>query len=219
MPKHALFNGHMGAIVSELRERFQEWADSLHFSAIHKRALIVIFLLVCVGSVAIVARGHSAPILEIAPIVIDPPKITVDVAGGVKLPGVYRLPANSRVIDAIHAAGGANPGTDTSDINLARILKDGEQIYVDPFLLPKSVAQGSGPGRPIRVVKKKSGPININRATAGELDLLPGIGPVLASRILEYRKANGPFTIVEDLLKVSGIGSAKFAQFKSKVRV
>lgn len=206
----------MNDFFTDYRERFQDWVDSLHFSAIHKRALIAVFVLVCVASVAVVARGHSAPVIESAPIVVAPPKVTVDVAGGVKSPGVYELPANSRVMDAINAAGGASSGADTGDINLARIVKDGEQIYVDLASVSNSFVQGSGTAR---VVKKKSGPININRATAGELDSLPGIGPVLASRIIDYRKANGPFATVDDLQKVSGIGSAKFAQFKSKVRV
>jgi len=205
----------MGDFFNDYRGRFQDWIENLQFTAIHKRALAGVFVIVCVISVGVVARGHSEPIAEPAPIVIAPPKVTVDVAGGVKSPGVYELPANSRVMDAITAAGGARPGTDTSDINLARIIKDGEQIYVDLVTTTGSNVTGSS----ARVVKKKSGPININRATAGELDALPGIGPVLASRIIDYRKANGPFTSVDDLLKVSGIGSAKFATFKSKVRV
>ncbi len=205
----------MGDFVNDLRERLQDWLDDLQFSAIHKRALLTVFAIVCVISVAVVARGHSQPVLEVAPIVIAPPKVMVDVAGGVKTPGVYELPANSRVMDAITAAGGTKPGTDTSDINLARIVKDGEQIYVESPDVPVANSQFA----PTHKLKKKSGPININRATAGELDALPGIGPVLASRIIEYRKANGPFLSVDDLQKVSGIGSAKFAQFKSKVRV
>lgn len=205
----------MNDFLSDYRGRFQDWVADLHFSTLHRRALIVVFALVCVVSVGVVARGHSEPVIEAAPIVIEPPKVMVDVAGGVKSPGVYSLPANSRVMDAITAAGGAGPGTDTSDINLARIIKDGEQIYVESSIATTTNSQGA----PVRVVKKKTGPININRATAGELDSLPGIGPVLASRIIDYRKANGPFTTVEDLQKVSGIGSAKFAQFKSKVRV
>lgn len=206
----------MGDFLSDLGERLQDWVDDLHFTTIHKRALIGVFAVVCVISIAVVARGHSQPVVEAPPIVIAPPKVMVDVAGGVKSPGVYELPANSRVMDAITAAGGARPGTDTSDINLARIVKDGEQVYVDLVTVSTFNLKGSAP---TRVVKRKSGPININRATAGELDGLPGIGPVLASRIIDYRKANGPFSSVDDLQKVSGIGSAKFAQFKSKVRV
>ena len=202
-------------MISEMRERLQEWVEDLHFSTVHKRALIGAFVVVCVVSVAVVARGHSQPIVESAPIVVAPPKVMVDVAGGVKSPGLYQLPANSRVMDAITAAGGTRPGTDTSDINLARIIKDGEQIYVDPAINTNSNLNGGS----TRIVKRKSGPININRATAGDLDALPGIGPVIASRIIAYRKTNGPFASVDDLQKVSGIGVAKFAQFKSKVRV
>lgn len=205
----------MGGFLDDLRERLQDWVDDLQFSAIHKRALLAVFALVCVVSVAVVARGHSEPVVEAIPIVIAPPKVMVDVAGGVKTPGVYELPANSRVMDAIAAAGGAKPHTDTSDINLARIVKDGEQIYVES----PDVSVANSKSLPVHKVKKRSGPININRATAGELDSLPGIGPVLASRIIDYRKTNGPFLSVDDLQKVSGIGSAKFAQFKSRVRV
>ena len=205
----------MGDFFNDYRERFQDWVADLQFTAIHKRALIVLFILVSVVSVVVVARGHSQPVIETAPIVIAPPKLMVDVAGAVKSPGVYELPANSRVIDAIAAAGGAAAHADTSDINLARIIKDGEQIYVDLVAVTNSNSIGAS----THVVKKKSGPININRATAGELDALPGIGPVLASRIIDYRKANGPFASVDDLQKVSGIGVSKFAQFKSKVRV
>lgn len=206
----------MDDFLNDYRERFQDWVDSLHFSPIHRRALVAVFVLVCVASAVIIARGHSQPVVETAPIVIAPPKVMVDVAGAVKSPGVYELPVNSRVIDAIAAAGGAVAHADTSDINLARIIKDGEQVYVDLLAVSSPSVQG-GPVQ--RTVKKKSGPININRATAGELDGLPGIGPVLASRIIDYRKSNGPFVSVDDLQKVSGIGSAKFAQFKSKVRV
>ena len=205
----------MGDFLDDLRDRLQDWVECLQFSAIHRRALLVAFAIVCIASVAVVARGHSEPLVEPVPIVIALPKVTVDVAGGVKTPGVYELPANSRVMDAITAAGGAKSGTDTSDINLARIVKDGEQIYVEPDLVADTHFRSS----PTKAVNKKSGPINLNRATASELDSLPGIGPVLASRIIEYRKSNGPFLSVDDLLKVSGIGGAKFAQFKSKVRV
>ena len=205
----------MGDFVSDLSDRFRGWVADLHFSSVHKRSLVVISLLVVLVSIGVVYRGHSEPIVETAPIVVAPPKVIVDVAGGVKSPGVYSLPANSRVMDAITAAGGARPGTDVSDINLARIVKDGEQIYVEPAVVQSSVSRGA----PIHVVKKKTGPINVNRATAKELDALPGIGPVLASRIVNYRKVNGLFSTVDDLQKVSGIGSAKFAELKSKVRV
>jgi competence protein ComEA len=145
------------------------------------------------------------------PITISEPEIFVDVTGAVNRPGVYSLTGRSRVIDAIKAAGDSAPGADLSTINLARVLNDGEQIYVD-----STVVTSSGQ----RVSKKiASGPININRATLRQLDGLDGIGPVIAGRIIDYRKKNGSFLTIEDLQKVSGIGVAKFAQIKSKIRI
>jgi competence protein ComEA len=164
-------------------------------------------------SVLIVLRGNTQinATPEIIPMTISEPEIFVDVTGAVNKPGVYSLAGRSRVIDAIKAAGDSAPGADLSTINLARVLNDGEQIYVD-----STVVNSSGQ----RVSKKvSSGPININRATLRQLDALDGIGPVIAGRIIEYRKKNGSFLSVDDLQKVSGIGAAKFAQIKSKVRI
>ena len=203
----------MNDFFSNISSQFQNWRSDFIFSTSHKRSLLVLFAAIVVGSIFVVSQGKSAPIVEAAPVVLIAPELTVDVAGGVKHPGVYSLPANSRVTDAIKIAGGVKAGTDTGDINLARIIRDGEQIYVEPPLSPQSV----GP-IPLRQVKK-SGPLNINRATAKEFEDLPGIGPVLAERIFAYRKKSGPFSSIEDLQKVSGIGSAKFAELKSKVRV
>jgi competence protein ComEA len=168
-------------------------------------------LILC--SVFIVARGNSQvpPSIAIVPITITEPEIFVDVTGAVNNPGVYTLTGKSRVIDAIKAAGDSAPGADLSTINLARVLSDGEQIYVD-----STVVNSAG----VRVTKTvHSGPININRATAHQLDALDGIGPVIAQRIIEYRKLNGSFLSIDDLQKVSGIGAAKFAQIKAKVRI
>jgi len=164
-------------------------------------------------SVFIVARGNSQPsqALQVTPITIVEPEIFVDVTGAVNKPGVYTLTGKSRVIDAIKAAGDSAPGADLSTINLARVLNDGEQIYVD-----STVINSNG----VRVSKAvRSGPININRATARQLDALDGVGPVIAQRIVDYRKINGSFLTIDDLQKVSGIGAAKFAQIKSKVRI
>jgi competence protein ComEA len=206
----------MNDLLNDYRDRIQNWFADLHFSSLHKRALLVVVLIVIAISVGVVFRGHSQAIVAPEPLVIvAPPKVTVDIAGGVNSPGVYALPANSRVIDAITAAGSAKVGTDLSDINLARIVKDGEQIYVTPLVI-NAKPQLPSIATP---VKKKSGPININRATASDFDTLPGIGPVLAQRIMSYRKTNGPFASIEDLQKVSGIGIAKFADLKSKVRL
>jgi competence protein ComEA len=194
-------------------ESLSQWWFELHFSRNQKRALAVIAVTVLLLSVFVVARGNtqSTAAPEIIPVTIAEPEIFVDVTGAVNNPGVYTLSGKSRVIDAIKAAGDSAPGADLSTINLARVLNDGEQIYVDSTVLNSS-------GK--RVSKKTpTGPININRATARQLDALDGIGPVIAARIVEYRKVNGSFLSVDDLQKVSGIGAAKFAQIKSKVRI
>ena len=202
--------------MDQLRNAFEsltQWWFDLHFSRNQKIALSIIAAIVLALSVLIVLRGNTqitaAP--EIIPITIAEPEIFVDVTGAVNNPGVYTLTGRSRVIDAIKAAGDSAPGADLSTINLARVLNDGEQIYVD-----STVINSSGQ----RVSKKvSSGPININRATLRQLDTLDGIGPVIAGRIIEYRKKNGSFLTIDDLQKVSGIGAAKFAQIKSKVRI
>jgi competence protein ComEA len=202
--------------MDQLRDAFEsitQWWFDLHFSRNQKIALSIIASVVLALSVLIVLRGNTqinaAP--EIIPVTIAEPEIFVDVTGAVNNPGVYSLTGRSRVIDAIKAAGDSAPGADLSTINLARVLNDGEQIYVDSTVV-NSFGQ--------RVSKKvSSGPININRATLRQLDALDGIGPVIAGRIIEYRKKNGSFLTVDDLQKVSGIGAAKFAQIKSKVRI
>ena len=195
-------------------ENFQSWWSHITFSVSQKRSLLSISALVIALSIFLVVRGTSQEIALAPPELLvteSVAQVTVDVAGAVNKPGVYSLPFNSRVIDAIKAAGDSAPGADLSTINLARVLNDGEQIYVD-----STVVNSSGQ----RVSKKvSSGPININRATLRQLDALDGIGPVIAGRIIEYRKKNGSFLTIDDLQKVSGIGAAKFAQIKSKVRI
>lgn len=202
--------------MEHLRAAFDsvtQWWFDLHFSLNQKKALAALAIFILLGSLLLVAQGNykSEPSPEIIPVTIAEPEIFVDVTGAVNNPGVYTLTGKSRVIDAIKAAGDSAPGADLSTINLARVLNDGEQIYVD-----STVINASG----VRVSKKiPSGPININRATARQLDALDGIGPVIAARIVEYRKVNGSFLSVDDLQKVSGIGAAKFAQIKAKVRI
>jgi competence protein ComEA len=198
---------------SQIFEKLATWWFDLNFTPIQKRALLAMSAVVVVLSIFIVIRGNTDEITP-PPVVVEQvqaPQIFVDVTGAVNTPGVYTLTASSRVIDAIKAAGGSAPGADLSTINLARVLADGEQIYVDAAITNSKGVRVSSP--------KRSGPININRATAGEFDSLDGIGPVIANRIVTYRKTHGPFITVEDLQKVSGIGAAKFAQIKSKIRV
>ena len=142
---------------------------------------------------------------------VEQSKLIINVAGKVKSPGVYQLPPGSRVIDAIEAAGNHLKGVDISDINLARLLVDGEQILVGGNRLQssKSVA------RKITV----DNPLDINRATLAQLDTLPGIGPVTAQRIIDYRNKVGRINALDDLKKISGLGGAKFEEIKSLLRV
>ena len=196
-------------------DRLTQWWVDLHFTTIQRRTLGVIAAVLIALSLFVVASGKSEEVVieAIVPTQMIAPALIIDVTGEVVSPGVYELPAGSRVIDAIKAAGGARPKAALSDLNLARIIKDGEQIYVDPiYKAGVSIRAGSKAAAP-------RGPININRASASELDSLDGIGPVIAKRIIAYRTTNGAFLAIEDLLKVSGIGDAKLAQFKEKIRV
>lgn len=193
------------------------WWNQLHYSSLQKRGLAIVAALVVLISALFVARGSSqevvaAPIpLEIESVVEQ--TLVIDVAGAVVNPGVYSLPLNARVFEAIKAAGGLKKGADASDVNQARILKDGEQIYIYPT--SQSFTSSGGTKKTVR----KNGPIMINRASVKEFESLDGIGPVLAGRIIAFRKANGPFIAIEDLMKVPGIGSSTFAKFKEKLRV
>jgi competence protein ComEA len=139
--------------------------------------------------------------------------VVVDVAGKVRRPGIVELPAGSRVVDALDAAGGARPGADTSTLNLARPLVDGEQVVVGldvPALAPSAAPPTSS---------MAVSPINLNTATAEQLDTLPGIGPVTAAAILQWRDEHGSFTAVDELLEVSGIGPATLADIEALVHV
>jgi competence protein ComEA len=200
---------------NEYLSKVSNWWGELHYSSLQKRGLAIIALLVLVITALFVMRGSSQEVIAApAPLEIESSAmqtLMVDVAGAVINPGVYSLPLNARVFEAIKAAGGLKKGADTSDINQARILRDGEQIYVYP-----TTTSAGGVSRP---AVRKNGPIMINRATVKDFESLDGIGPVLANRIVSYRKINGPFAAVEDLLKVPGIGQSKFAQFKEKLRV
>lgn len=164
------------------------------------------------------AAWRSRPVVEPAePLKVIPSRATsasslvvVAVAGRVRKPGLVRLPTGSRVADAVVAAGGALPGADLTTVNLARKLVDGEQIVVGG-----PTTQGQGP------IAHGQAPalVNLNSATAEQLDALPGVGPVLAKRIVDYRTQHGPFGSVDQLREVSGIGAAKFASLRNKVTV
>lgn len=149
--------------------------------------------------------------------------IVVDVSGKVRSPGLRRLPAGSRVEDALRAAGGVRPGAHTDGLNRARLLVDGEQVVVGvpaPMAGPVTsggstggAAGGSAPGA------GPSAPISLNTATAEQLDTLPGVGPVLAQHIIEYRTQHGGFRSVDELREVKGIGDGRFADLQNLVRL
>lgn len=145
--------------------------------------------------------------------------VTVDVRGRVHSPGIRSLPAGSRVVDAVAAAGGKTAGSHYGPLNLARILTDGEQIRV-------GVPAESGPGTSTAATEPGSGTsapsgglINLNSASAIELEEVDGVGPVLAAAIVQWRTDNGPFQSIDELLDVSGIGEATLAGMRPQVTV
>lgn len=146
-----------------------------------------------------------------------PAGLVVDVAGKVRHPGVYRLPAGARVQDAVTAAGGMVPGVDPVSVNLARRLTDGEQVVIGlPAADQPAARGGTASGGPSG---SSAGPLDLNTATAEQLDALPGVGPVLAQRIVDWRTQHGRFGSVDELSNVSGIGDAKLADLKPLVTV
>ena len=169
-----------------------------------------------------------------------PPMVRVHVAGAVEHPGVYELPSSQRVVDAVRAAGGATSNADLESINLAQTIIDTEQIYVpsrvhhvttsprrpEPRLRPRRTTTVTTPaagGAPPAVTTSPGttvpAKVNINTATAAQLDELPGVGPTTARRIISYRQSKGPFSKVEDLLNVPGIGPAKLDAMRPMITV
>ena len=161
----------------------------------------------------------SSPPATAAP-TFTPSPLRVYVTGAVLHPDVYRLPPGSIVKDAIEAAGGAAGDADLNRINLAQELRDQQQIYV-PRLgetdAPPPVTGGTSGASPKS--NAPVGKININTATLEELDTLPGIGPVIAQRIIDYRTANGSFSRIEEITLVPGIGDATYEKIKDRITV
>lgn len=154
-------------------------------------------------------------------------ELVISVVGRVARPGLVRVPDGARVADALDAAGGAPPGTDLLGLNLARKLSDGEQLLVGVAPPPGQPTDGGvppAPGAPATGATGGAGggagsAVDLNAATMEQLDALPGVGPVTAQRILDWRAAHGRFTSVDQLREVSGIGESKYAQLKDLVRV
>nr|WP_328884461.1 ComEA family DNA-binding protein [Streptomyces sp. NBC_00299] len=163
-------------------------------------------------SAAVGASGAGATAAE----------IVVDVSGKVREPGIHRLPAGSRVADALRAAGGVRPGTKTDSLNRARFLVDGEQVIVgSPAAVPGAApgtGAGTGTGGAAGAGAAPSAPVALNTATVDQLDTLPGVGPVLAQHIIDYRTQHGGFRSVDELREVNGIGDRRFADLRNLVR-
>lgn len=177
------------------------------------------WLLVAGGGVIVVAallltRHHAAPPPPAEPAAaplpaatVSTPQIVVDVGGRVRHPGLVTLPTGARVADAIAAAGGALRPGDLAAVNLAARVSDGQLLLVG---VP-GAANGAG------TTDGSSGPVDLNSATVDQLDALPGVGPVLAQRIVDWRQQHGGFRSVDELQQVPGIGARKFADLKSLV--
>jgi competence protein ComEA len=188
------------------------------------RALAVVAaVVVCVAAVlawqarprleAVDSPAPSSP-ASAAPQASAPAAVVVAVSGRVRRPGLVRLPAGARVADAIEAAGGVLPDTDLSLVNLARKVSDGELIAIG-IASPGGVpGDGSAP-----TGATGAGKVNLNTATLAELDALPGVGPVLAQRILDHRQRHGGFRSVSELGQVDGIGDARYQELKDLVTV
>jgi len=174
--------------------------------------LVLLAVAVSVLVVATAPRGSQqtaarpAGVHTVLPGAADSPIDFVHVVGEVNRPGLYELKAGARVVDAVAAAGGFTAGADQSQLNLAQVVTDGEQIVVSKV---GAVAQAPG--------ASASGKVNINTADATALQTLDGIGPALAQRILDFRKSHGAFSSVNDLQSIGGIGDKKFAAIKEHV--
>ncbi|GGU75544.1 helix-hairpin-helix domain-containing protein [Lentzea flava] len=147
--------------------------------------------------------AEPAPALALVSTTAPAPELVVNVVGEVTTPGLVTVTSGARVADAVRLAGGIKPGTDLHNLNLARKLTDGEQIAVG---IPP-------PAGPAAVPSK----LDLNSATASELDALPGVGPVTAQRIVDHRTRKGPFASVDQLREVEGIGDSKLAKLADLV--
>ncbi|HEX5449891.1 MAG TPA: ComEA family DNA-binding protein [Gaiellaceae bacterium] len=183
-------------------------------------AAIALVLVVAIFLVAKHAhRGGGTPPLAVAPLRAatgaEPspararsPGLVVDIAGAVRRPGVYTVPKGDRVVDAIARAGGFTAHADRTAVNLAAPLVDGEQVVV----------AGAGAGSGGTAGSSAPGaPVSLNSATAEQLDTLPGIGPVTAQKIIDYRTQHGPFTSVDGLDAIPGIGAARISELQGLV--
>jgi competence protein ComEA len=180
---------------------------------------VVALVLLILAARLLLRPGASASVRVPAPVVpattasAAPKQIVVDVVGAVRRPGLYRLPEASRIADALARAGGPTPRAQVELVNLAAPIADGEQIVV-----PRrgAVAAGAGAGAAV-APGGAAGPVHLNTATLEQLDALPGVGPVTAQKILDYRQEHGAFGSVDELDAIPGIGPARLEQLRDLV--
>jgi competence protein ComEA len=155
-----------------------------------------------------------------APAVASPAPVRelwVDVAGAVRRPGLYKVPAGSRLAAALERAGGVSPRGDETGVNLAAPLRDGQQVIVPRRGAAGAVAAATGAGAGAGGAAGASAPISLSQATEAQLETLDGIGPALAGRILEYRQQHGGFRSLDELKEVSGIGDKRFEALRGSI--
>ncbi|MFI7443905.1 helix-hairpin-helix domain-containing protein [Nonomuraea indica] len=218
----------MPATLQAFRAALEAKAPSLAPGGPALKALVALAVLAAI--VAGISVWRSQPVPEPLPAPASPPpashrhvpatpsstaSVTVHVTGKVRKPGIYTLPMGARVADAVTAAGGARHATATASVNLARRLLDGEQILIGA---PPGAAVPAAPV-PAPGTDPAATVLDLNTATAEQLEQLPGVGEVLAARIAEFRTANGGFTSVAQLQEVPGIGPRKYTEIRGKVRV
>ena len=177
-------------------------------------SLILLALGLLMGAVIVLtARQPAGDSIRLRP-APTPAPLVVHVSGRVQAPGVYPLPAGSRVGDALTAAGGSLPDADRSSLNLAARLEDGQHLSVRALNGDPPPAAGSGAENEL-----SESPVNINTASQAELEGLPGIGPSTAAKIIAYREANGRFPDIESIMEVSGIGPSTFGRISGEIAV
>jgi competence protein ComEA len=175
---------------------------------------------VTVSAAATAAAAPTSAVATTAAVPTAPPApLVVSVSGKVHRPGLVEVAEGARVADVLDAAGGALPGTDLSALNLARRVVDGEQVAVGVPAAPDAAPLAIPGAPPSQASGAPTGKVDLNAAAVEQLDALPGVGPVTAQRILEWRTRHGRFTRVEQLREIEGIGERRFAQLRELVMV
>lgn len=212
--------GPVSAVGSRVAGRVREFAGE------HLAAVVIVLLVGCGWTVYGMLQTRSTPVAVAAPpsVAVSPstsatpaPEVLVHVLGAVKKPGVVTLPEGSRVGDAIAAAGGLTASADPAELNLAAVVADGAQVVIGTERAPRgdvngAASNGAGNG-------SAAATISLNTATVEQLDTLPGVGPVTAQKILDWREQHGKFTAVSELQEVDGIGPKTYADIAPHVRV